>query len=124
MNERNKKTLPKILVHINRIQDYIKDVKSIDDFDRDYLMKDAVVFNLLKTSELSNKKLTEDFKRMHGSILWMQIYGLRNRIVHDYDNIHSKMVYQTITNDLDELKKEIDSLLEKKNNMFKPLFVI
>jgi uncharacterized protein with HEPN domain len=78
----------------------MNEVKSLDDFDRNSLKKDAVVFNLLQIGELSNKKLTDDFKKIHDSIPWMQIYGLRNHIVHDYDHIHSKLVYQTITHHL------------------------
>lgn len=100
MNARNRKTLTKIITHIKRIQEYIRDVKSLDEFEKDSLKKDAIVFNLLQIGELSNKKLTNDFKKEHNTIPWLQIYGLRNRIVHDYDNIHSHIVYQVITHDL------------------------
>lgn len=112
MNTRNKKTLTKILNHINRIHDYMKDVNSLEDFDNNSLKKDAVVFNLLQIGELSNKKLTDNFKNKHNSISWLQIYGLRNRIVHDYDNIHSNIVYKVVTHDLKELAKEIEVLLD------------
>ncbi|MGM0495167.1 MAG: HepT-like ribonuclease domain-containing protein [Bacillota bacterium] len=112
MKERNKKTLTKILSHINKVQNYMNEVKSFDEFDMDSLKKDAVVFNLMQIGELSNKKLTNDFKKNHESIPWIKIYGLRNRIVHDYDNIHSKLVYQTITYDLIELASEIKGLIE------------
>ncbi len=91
----------------------MKDVKSLKDFDNDSLKKDAVVFNLLQIGELSNKKLTDDFKKTHNDIPWLQIYGLRNCIVHNYDNIHSILVYQTITLDLVELAKEIEILLNR-----------
>lgn len=111
MNARNEKTLTKILNHINKIQKYMKEVKSFDEFDGDSLKKDAVVFNLIQIGELSNKKLTDDFKKTHESIPWLQIYGLRNRIVHYYDSIHSKLVFQTITHDLIKLAKEIKMLL-------------
>lgn len=90
----------------------MNDVESLKDFDGNSLKKDAVVFNLLQIGELSNKKLTSDFKTAYDSIPWLHIYGLRNRIVHDYDNIHSEMVYQTVTNDLIDLGREIESLLE------------
>jgi len=112
MNARNRKTLTKIITHIKRIQEYIKDVKSLDEFEKDSLKKDAIVFNLLQIGELSNKKLTNDFKKEHNTIPWLQIYGLRNRIVHDYDNIHSHIVYQVITQDLIELAEEIEALLD------------
>lgn len=113
MNDRNRKTLSKILSHINKIQNYMKDVKTFSEFDRDSLKKDAIVFNLMRIGELSNKKLTDGFKKNHDGIPWMQIYGLRNRIVHDYDNIHSKLVYQTITYDLIVFSTEIEILLNK-----------
>jgi len=113
MNARNKKTLTKIIFHIKRIQKYLKDVKSLEDFDGDSMKKDAIVFNLLQIGELSSKKLTNGFKKEYNSIPWIQIYGLRNRIVHDYDNIHSNLVYQVITHDLRELANEIESLLNR-----------
>jgi uncharacterized protein with HEPN domain len=112
MNARNRKTLAKIITHIKRIQEYVKDVKSLDEFEKNSLKKDAIVFNLLQIGELSNKKLTNDFKKEHNTIPWIQIYGLRNRIVHDYDNIHSHIVYQVITHDLIELAEEIEALLD------------
>jgi uncharacterized protein with HEPN domain len=111
MNGRNKKTLTKIITHIKRIQEYIIDVKSLEDFDKNSMKKDAIVFNLLQIGELSNKQLTNDFKKEHNTIPWLQIYGLRNRIVHDYDNIHSQIVYQVITQDLIKLAREIEILL-------------
>ena len=77
MNARNKKTLTKMLFHINRILSYMNDVKSLKDFDRNSLKKDAVVFNLLQIGELSNRKLTADFKTAYDSIPWLHIYGLR-----------------------------------------------
>lgn len=116
MNARDIKTLNKILFHINKVQSYRKNINSLNDFEQNSLVKDAIVFNLLQIGELSNKKLTDSFKKSHGTIPWLQIYGLRNRIVHDYDNIHASLVYQVITHELIELSKEIDNLLELINN--------
>lgn len=111
MNARDIKTLGKISSHIKKIQIYMKNIDSLDDFDNNSLVKDAIVFNLLQIGELSNKKLTDEFKKKHNTIPWTQMYGLRNRIVHDYDNIHSITVYNTITQDLLALDKEIEMLL-------------
>jgi len=112
MNERDKKTLRKILICMNKIEDYMKPIRNEDEFNRNSLIKDAVVFNLLQIGELSNKKLTDDFKNKHKSIPWKQIYGLRNRIVHDYDNVHLSIVYSTLNNELTELANEIQQLLK------------
>ena len=47
---------------------------------------------------------------MHNKILWSDILGLRNRIVHDYGNIVYSIIYNTLIKDipflLNELKNE------------------
>ncbi|QMS84379.1 DUF86 domain-containing protein [Candidatus Xianfuyuplasma coldseepsis] len=110
MNDRDQKTLRKIMTHIKRIRMYLKDLDSLDDFENDDKTKDAIVFNLLQIGELSNHKLTNTFKKSYTAIPWQKIYGLRNRIVHDYDNIHSSWVYQIIKEDLIDLYDEITIL--------------
>ena len=96
MYERNVKTLKKILTYINKIESYMGGVISEDEFNHNSLVKDTVVFNLLQMRELSYKKLTGDFKKKYKNIPWKQIYGLGNRIVHDYDNVHLGIVYSTV----------------------------
>ncbi len=38
-------------------------------------------------------------------ILWREVYGLRNRIVHDYEGVNLKLVWEIISDDLPELKQ-------------------
>lgn len=35
--------------------------------------------------------------------LWIAIYGLRNRIVHDYGNVDLNVVFETLKHDIPEL---------------------
>ena len=112
MYERDVKTLKKILTYINKIEGYMETVTSEDAFNINSIVKDAVVFNLLQIGELSYKKLTDDFKKKYKNVPWRQIYGLRNRIVHDYDNVHLSIVYSTVKIELIELRKQINQLLE------------
>lgn len=55
--------------------------------------------------------LTKIYKQIL-SIPWKQIYGMRNRIVHGYDGIEMKIVWETITIDLPKLQKELKDILE------------
>ena len=48
MYERDDKTLKKILTYINKIEGYMETVMSEDQFNRNSLVKDAIVFNLLQ----------------------------------------------------------------------------
>jgi uncharacterized protein with HEPN domain len=63
---------------------------------------DACVFNLSQLGELANR-ITEDFEEKHPEIPWRQVYGLRNRIVHDYEGVNLKLVWEIIESDLPDL---------------------
>ena len=52
-------------------------------------------FNILQIGELSRNALNDDFKDAHPEIPWRQMYGLRNRIVHDYEDVRLKIVWDT-----------------------------
>ena len=38
------------------------------------------------------------------------MYGLRNRIVHDYEGVNLMLVWEIITEDLPELKEALQSI--------------
>src|SRR5882672_2632291 len=56
---------------------------------------DAVVRNLEIIGEAA-KQLPAEFKNRHSAIQWLQIAGLRNRIVHDYAGIDLKIVWNIL----------------------------
>ena len=47
-----------------------------------------------------SRKLTEEYKQKRKTIPWNAMYGMRNRIVHDYGNVDLKVVYKTKKNDI------------------------
>ena len=112
MNERDKKALINIGKHINVVFQYMEGISSINEFSDNSLVQDAVVFNLLQIGELAKSKLSDSFKRVHKAIPWNDIYGFRNRLVHDYENIILTIVYEAITEDLPKLKNLINTVLE------------
>ena len=75
----------KMLSLIERIEGFCKsvDFKSFSDND---MLIDACVFNLSQIGEQVNN-IDEDFEITHPEISWRQAYGLRNRIVHDYEGL-------------------------------------
>ncbi|MBQ0041442.1 MAG: DUF86 domain-containing protein [Clostridiales bacterium] len=44
------------------------------------------------------------------SIPRIAIYGLRNRIVHDYGNVDLKIIFNTLKNDVAEVKAMIEKI--------------
>lgn len=76
---------------------------------------EACVFNLMQIGELTHKSLTEKTKKEISSIPWEQLYGMRNRIVHGYEGVKMKIVWDTIKYDLPDLKEEIEKYLCGQN---------
>lgn len=50
-------------------------------------------------------KIDNEYRMIHREIPWSQIYGLRNRIVHDYEGVNFMLVWEIICNDLQELRE-------------------
>jgi uncharacterized protein with HEPN domain len=77
------------------------------DFDHDELLQDSMVFRLIQISE-DAKKLTAEYRDNNSQIPWNDIYGLRNRIVHDYGNVDFTIVFETLKNDIPNVLKLLE----------------
>ena len=74
----------------------------IEELANNEILLDSMLFRLIQISE-NSKRLTEEYKAAHASIPWTAIYGLRNRIVHDYGNVDIGVVFSTLKNDIPSL---------------------
>ena len=83
-----------IIRHMNDI--------SQDDFSKNEILQDSMMFRLIQVSE-NARKLSEEYKEQHSVIPWTAITGLRNRIVHDYGNVNLSIVFETLKNDIPSL---------------------
>ena len=70
---------------------------------------DSVLFRLIQISE-NSRKLAPAFKDTHRMIPWQSIKGMRNRIVHEYGDVELNIVYQTITEDIPEIRDLLEKL--------------
>lgn len=91
--------------------------KTRADLDDDELLALALV-KLLEIVGEAAAQLSPATRRKLASIPWSQIVGMRNRLIHNYDDVDHDVLWQTLQTDLvpliEELKKAID--LEKPSN--------
>ena len=82
----------------------VKNMRDIDieELNENEILLDSMLFRMIQISE-NTKKLSDDYKAENSSIPWMAMYGLRNRIVHDYGNVDLNIVYDTLKKDIPEL---------------------
>ena len=83
---KNKLIVEKILKYISKILEYTKST-NYDDFLKIPILVEACVFNLSQIGELANK-LDKEFQETNPDIPWKILYGLRNKIVHDYEGVN------------------------------------
>ncbi len=54
-----------------------------------------------------------EVQKANPAIAWNKIIGLRHRLVHDYDGIDFKIIYETTLSSLPALAAELEAMLEK-----------
>ena len=105
---KNKIIVEKILKYISKVLEYTKDT-NYGDFINNSILVEACVFNLTQIGELSNK-IDKDFEDNHSSIPWRVMYGLRNKIVHDYEGVNLVLIWDIVKEDLPELNSQLEEL--------------
>ena len=105
----NKKIINKIINYIDKINVYINDV-NYSEFVNDMKVQDACLMNLSQIGE-SITQIEDSFLKEHSEINWNEIKGMRNIIIHDYDGVNIRIVWDTIKFDLPELKEKLKKLL-------------
>lgn len=98
---RNNIIIGKLIGYTEKIIGYCADV-DYDAFCKDSKLVEACVFNLSQMGELANR-VDKDFADAHSTIPWRYLYGLRNRIVHDYEGVNLQLIWEIIEGDLPEL---------------------
>ena len=108
---RNKIIVEKILKYISKLIDYTKDTE-YDAFISNSILVEACVFNLSQIGELANK-IDKEFEENNSSIPWRVMYGLRNKIVHDYEGVNLVLIWDIVKEDLPELNTQLKELYKK-----------
>ena len=106
---RNEIIVKKMLAYVLKLMAYCEGCE-YEDFMADGKLVDACVFNLSQIGELC-RGADEGYVREHPEVPWREMYGLRNRIVHDYEGVNLQLVWEIISEDIPELKKTLQSLL-------------
>ena len=81
-----------------------------DTFIADMKTVEACVFNLSQLGELC-RIVDTSFSQAHPEIPWREMYGLRNRIVHDFEGVNLRLVWEFISEDSPELRNTLEEMI-------------
>ena len=97
--------LTKIIQDCEFITAHMQNVSKSELTENEVLL-DSMLFRMIQISE-NAKRLTDTYKLEHGNIPWTALYGLRNKIVHDYGHVSVDIIYDTLKNDIPDLLKRL-----------------
>ena len=108
MKTHSLKYLSDILIAIDFIEDFTKDIQNFMQYSSDYKTQSAVERQLVIIGEALNK-----LKKKDSSLIIshdQSIISFRNRLVHAYDGIDNSIVWAILKNHITSLKEEIAEL--------------
>lgn len=107
------------LIYLRQIVDYIDDieayVKSTDfaGFEGTGLLQDAVIRKIELIGEAAKRLSVSFWEQYRDTLPLAEAVSTRNRLIHQYDDIDLRIVWNTIKNDLPNLKRRLTDFLEK-----------
>lgn len=114
MDERILKWLYDIKLCIDEIDGFFQEEeKDFFKYSNNLMLKRAIERNLEIIGEAVNRIITRDnsfTKKINNA---KAIIGLRNQVIHAYDNISDETIWSILTNHLPKLKLEVDMLIQE-----------
>jgi uncharacterized protein with HEPN domain len=80
-------------------------------FESDFKINFAVVRALEIIGEAA-KRLLEALRQKYSDIPWKGMAGMRDRIIHGYDDVDLQIVWDVVRRDIPQLKPKIEALLK------------
>ena len=95
---------------ISKVEEYIKGLDE-QTFKEHSLVQDGVIRQIEIIGE-ATKHLSPDLQNKYPTIPWKDIAGMRNKLIHDYFGIDIEGVWDTVKEDIPNLKNEIILILK------------
>jgi len=94
---------------IRRILRYTHGISRVDLEANDEKLS-AILYQITIIGE-ATKRLSQTFRQQHSEIPWREMAGMRDVIIHEYDQLDFDVVWDVVQNKLSELLSLIEVLL-------------
>ena len=95
LHNRDSASLLDILYSAKQIHHYIEGMDE-EAFYQDEKTQSAVIHRILLIGEAANR-VSKEFQTKHTNIPWREIIGMRNLLIHTYDEVNLSMVWYAAT---------------------------
>lgn len=96
--------------YIEKIEGYVNGI-SFEKFENDGLLQDGVMRNIELIGETA-RKLSPLFWEKYRKVLPLaEAVSMRNRLIHEYEDVDLRIVWNTIKIDLPNLKEKVEEII-------------
>lgn len=74
------------------------------------------VLHLITIIGEATRRTQSSFRAQHPQLPWPQMLGMRNRLVHEYDDIDLRLVWDVVRDDLPSLLRQIQPLIPRQED--------
>jgi uncharacterized protein with HEPN domain len=92
-----------------RIKRYVDGVSRLE-LDANDEKLSAILYQITIIGE-ATKRLSSEFRTQHPEVPWREMAGMRDVIVHEYDQLDLEVIWDVVSHKLDELLRLIEHLL-------------
>ncbi len=108
------------LVRVNHMLDAAREIVDFtsevtrQDLDADRKLNLSLV-RLIEVIGEAAVGISVEFQQEHPSVPWREMVGMRNRLIHGYQDINLDIVWQTVQDDIPPLIEALEALLVAEN---------
>ncbi|MDT9201328.1 DUF86 domain-containing protein [Limnospira fusiformis KN01] len=111
---KDKQALIDILKAIQQIISYVEDIKK-EDLQRDDEKQAAILYRIIIVGE-ATKRLSPEFRQQYPMIPWREMAGLRDVVIHDYDELDFDILWNVIQVNLPDILPQIQLIFNSLND--------
>jgi len=97
-----------ILDSARNISNFIAN-KNFSDFETDIMLSAAVIRQFEIIGEAA-RRLTDDFKTEHSDISWKRMIGMRNVLIHRYEEANIENIWEVAVNNIPKLVEHLEKI--------------
>jgi uncharacterized protein with HEPN domain len=106
------------IIYIENILDALVSIKKYtdgleeSDFLKNEMVQDAVIRKFEIIGE-ATKRISKEFRSEHSHILWSQMAGMRDKLIHNYNDVDYWIVWKAAKEDVPLLEEQLRKLLNQ-----------
>lgn len=110
---KNKQALLDIITAIQQILSYVENIKK-EDFQQDDEKQAAILYRIIIVGE-ATQRLSNEFRQNYPVIPWREMAGLRDVVIHDYDELDIDILWNVIQVNLPDILPQLQLIFHSLN---------